>query len=580
MKLNKRIVGIIAFLFTFCSNAFSQQYYQGGVWGDNGDGTFNNPVLPADYRDPDIIRVGSDYYMITSTFWMSPGITILHSKDLVNWSYFSAAVPDITKINKLYTWYNITYPGGIWAPCISYNKKTKLYYIHWGDNALGFFVVTASSIKGPWSDPKEVTFQGKPIGPRHDDCGVLWEEDGNGYMVYNEIGFDRQFNNHLHKLSSDGATLLDSGLVIHQNKDGYGMNQTGAEAYKLFKKDGLYYLWHNEIASDGKRRLCMMRSSCMYGKQADGTDGNFEHPGKYEHGQYFIWGYRGPNQGNLVQTPDGKDWYLVTHLDAAEIEGAPICVVPMKWENGWVMPITTPKGELGATMDDERLWRNIKKPLQGQAKTIPATSDEFSTPVLGLQWLWNHQPNNKYWSLTERPGFLRLYALSPLKYWVEENNLAIAGNTVYQRLVRNKQNTISCKLDISKIVNDQNAGLILSHYRDYSAIGVAQIGDKRFLRYYESEAFLSNKDKNIAICGNEIPSETKELFLKSVSDFNGNNQFYYSLNGKDYMAFGEKYQMRNSGHRGYYIGLFNYNNKKIEGYIDVDRFDYEMQSSR
>jgi beta-xylosidase len=172
-------------------NIDAQQFYEGGSWGDNGNGTFNNPVLPADYRDPDVIRVGKDYYMITSTFWMSPGLTILHSRDLVNWAYYSAAVPDITKINKLYTWSNITYQGGIWAPCISYNKKNKLYYIHWGDNALGFFVVTAKDLKGPWSDPKEVTFRGNPIGPRHDNCGILWEDDGSGYMAFN---YDTQGN--------------------------------------------------------------------------------------------------------------------------------------------------------------------------------------------------------------------------------------------------------------------------------------------------------------------------------------------------------------------------------------------------
>jgi beta-xylosidase len=577
--MNKfRILTVLTIAIFSTANLTGQSFYTGTSWGDNGDGTFNNPVLPADYRDPDVIRVGSDYYMITSTFWMSPGITILHSNDLVNWEYSGSAVADISTISRKYTWASMKYDGCVWAPCISYNKKNKTFYIHWGDNTLGFYVVTSKSMKGPWTLPVEVKYNEKTIGPNIDDCGVMWDEDGIGYFAYNEYGTDLGYRNYLHKLASDGCTLLDKGVLIHENRDHYGMNQTGAEAYKLFKRNGYYYLWHNEVPADGRRKLCMMRSKCIYGKHADGSNGTFENPGKYEHGDYFIWGYRQPSQGNIVDTPDGKDWFLVTHLDKAEVEGAPICVVPMKWKNDWIVPITAEDNAMGATMDDERLWKNLKKPVQGFERKTPETTDDFSATKPGLQWLWNHEPRTEKWSLTERSGFLRLYAWNTLKWWSAIDNVSLAGNTIYQRYFRNKQNTVTVKIDISNMADGQNAGLLLANYEQYGAIGVCKAGNRKYLRYYESLFVGGNPDRKLAVNGSEIPTGINQLYLRNQSTFDGKSNFYFSYDGVNYHGFGESYTMKPTGHRGFYVGMFTYNNQQEKGWIDVDDFVYKIEN--
>jgi beta-xylosidase len=575
-KLSKLTI-LLVLIFQF-QVIKAQKYYTGSSWGDNGNGTFNNPVLPADYRDPDVIRVDKDYYMITSTFWMSPGITILHSKDLVNWEYSGAAITDISTISRKYTWANMAYDGCVWAPSVSYNPKNKTYYIHWGDNILGFYVVKAKSMLGPWTMPTEVLIGGKALGPQVDDCGVMWDDDGMGYFAYNKYGTDQSYKNYLHKIATDGATLLDKGILIHENNDFYGKNQTGSEAYKLFKRNGYYYLWHNEVPNDGNRKLCLMRSKCIYGKRDDGSNGTFEKPGKYEHGEYFIWGYRKPSQGNIVDSPDGKDWFLVTHLDKAEIEGAPICVVPMKWKNDWIMPITTEDNATGATMDDQRLWINLKKPVQGVESKIPATTDDFSTSKIGFQWLWNHEPRSEKWSLTERPGFLRLYAWQTLRWWSAIDNISLAGNTIYQRLFRNKKNSVTVKIDISNMADGQNAGLLLANYARYGGMGVYQVGNRKYLRYYESLIIGGNSDRNLAINGTEIPQGTNLIYLRNESNFDGTTIFYYSYDGENYLRFGDAYKMNPNGHRGFYIGIFSYNNLQEKGWIDVDEFVYKMDN--
>lgn len=432
-------------------------------------------------------------------------------------------------------------------------------------------------MKGPWSLPHKVLLNGKPLGPDIDDCGVMWDDNGTGYFVYNEYGKDLGYRNYLHKLAPDGYTLLDKGIKIHENHDSYGMGQTGSEAYKLFKHGGYYYLWHNEVPANGQRQLCMMRSTCIYGRHTDGSKGTFKNPGKYEHGNYFIWGYRQPSQGNIIDTPDGKNWFLLTHLDKPEIEGAPICVVPMKWENGWIVPAIAANGT-GASMDDERMWKNLEKPVQGHKRMLPAMSDDFSASSIGKQWLWNHQPRADYWSLTERPGFLRLYAWNTLNDHPSIDQINLAGNTIYQRYFRNKSNEITIKIDVSSMVDGQNAGMLFANYQRYFAAGICQDGDEKFVRYYESTPVGNNANKYLAVKGCCLPNNIHIVYIRNISDFNGNSEFLYSTDGKNFIKFGERYQLVTSGHRGFNVGIFNYNNKSAKGWIDVDEFEYRMSN--
>ena len=259
-----------------------------GAWGDLGNGYYNNPVLPADYSDPDIIRVGSDYYLITSTFVQSPGITVLHSTDLVNWEIIGGAVKDLTQISPDLNYDAMnSYGRGIWAPCISYNSVQQRFYIHFGDPDHGMYMVYTDDIYGEWSDVYEVVLpDGSGFGDGWDDCGILWDDDGQGYFAATH--FADGYKDYIFKIADDGYHLEDNGVLVHRTDDGlYQGGERNPEALKLFKKDGSYYFFHNGI-TNGKRKAFIMRSSSIYGEHEDGTPGTFEDPGKYEHIPYPI----------------------------------------------------------------------------------------------------------------------------------------------------------------------------------------------------------------------------------------------------------------------------------------------------
>lgn len=538
-----------------------------GAWGDNGDGTYNNPVLPGDYSDPDIIRIGDDYYLVTSTFQLSPGLTVLHSTDLINWEIINAAVDDISQIAPRFN-YDIMdgYGRGIWAPCLTYNEKTKTFYIHFGTPDEGFFMVKTQDIYGEWSDVYEVKKpDGSGFGKGWDDCGVLWDDDGQGYFI--GTNFDDNYQSWLYKISDDGCTLLDTGVPVHHSYDEYNPSEKSPEAYKLFKKDGTYYIYHNGVYGSD-RRAWLMKSEYIYGEHEDGTPGTFEDPGKYEHCPFYIvQGYRGPCQGNLidVDTKEGKKWYFWTHQGNTQVDGRPDSLIPVEWdENGW------PKADINATgvSGGDMPWENIQKPIQSDEIKIPVTSDEFSDDELGYQWVWNFQPDDTKWSLTEREGYIRLYAKKPLR----TDTLNKAPNTLLQRLYKTDGNVVTTKIDISNMADGQNAGMTHSAGSTNTMIGVIQENGKRYLRYKTS----SGADMR----GIEIPSDITDIYFRSEWDTTCMNYFSYSLDGVNYKYFGQKYQLIGSNYRGDYVGLYSYNDKSETGYIDVDYFRYEMDSSQ
>ena len=241
-------------------------------WGDNGDGTYNNPILPADFSDPDILRVGNDYFLIASTFQLSPGLTVLHSSDLVNWKYIGAAVADITALGTRFAGDKCAgYVCGIWSPCLTYQPRTRTFYIHFGTPDEGMFMVKTKNIYGPWSRVYEVTKpDGAGFGDGWDDCGVLWDDDGQGYFLLTH--FRGNYQGWLHKLADDGQTLQDAGVPFHHSFDSYSPLEGMPEANKIFKKDGIYYFLHNGcnfVGDDPIRKAWMMRSPYIYGAQPD-----------------------------------------------------------------------------------------------------------------------------------------------------------------------------------------------------------------------------------------------------------------------------------------------------------------------
>lgn len=493
---------------------------------------------------------------------LSPGLTVLHSTDLVNWKVINNAVRDLTQISSRYNWDKMDgYSRGIWAPCISYNKSNSTFFIHFGTPDEGFFMVKTKDPFGQWSDIYEVKkHDGSSFGYGWDDCSVLWDDD-QGYFV--ATNFANNYEGYLFKLSEDGITLQDRGILLHYSFDEYNAKEYAPEANKLFKKDGKYYLFHNgcyNINDRSVRMAWIMRSSCIYGIHSDGSEGCFENPGRYEHITLpIVEGFREPCQGNFIDaiTTKGQKWYFFTHHGQTDVEGRPCSLLPVIWRDGW--PVVK-HGESEGRM----VWEGLDKPFPETQKQVPSTSDDFNENNLGHQWMWNFQPRNEMWSLKERPGYLRLYAFKPFV----ADRIETAGNTLLQRSYRYGNNTAVAKFELSGMQNGQCSGLLHASGRSYFAIGVSEEDGKRLIK------IISNERIEVVF---EIAYSCNIIWFKSDWDFDFISSFSYSLDGVNFKEVGDRTKLVGRDYRGDYIGFFSYNNISENGYVDIDFIHIENE---
>lgn len=495
------------------------------TWGDQGDGTYHNPVLPADYSDIDCIRVGSDYYAISSTFQFSPGVVILHSKDLVNWSILGHVVSDLTQIGPELNWDRMNrYGKGVWAGSIRYHRKK--FWVYFGTPDEGYFMSTAANPAGPWEPLHQVL---KSDG--WDDCSPFWDNDGQGYLV--GTNFRDNYKTYLFKLTYDGRQIVkDSGRVINEG--------SRREANKLYKFNGAYYHFFSEHEPSKGRYVMMQRSKNINGPYAEVK--------QLSHAQRQVME---PNQGGIVQTERGE-WYFFTHHGTGAWEGRAASLIPVNWIDGW--PIL---GKVGLDGIGTMVWSG-KKPVPGRPIETPQSSDEFNRTRLPPQWEWNYQPRAGKWSLTERPGFLRLRAFQPLK----RGDLMAAGNTLTQRSMRTRENVVTVPLDLGGMADGQVAGL--SHFaRDYATLGVRQTGEMRILEFTHNQTVTP---------GPHLPA--RRVWLRSTWGLDGRSRFSYSVDGRNFTAFGDTYQLTWGRYRGDRIGIYTYNDKGEQGYVDIDWFRY------
>lgn len=499
-------------------------------WGDQRDGvTYRNPVLPSDYSDLDCIRVGSDYYAISSTFQYSPGMVILHSKDLVNWEILGHVIDDVTQIGPDLNWDRMNrYGRGVWAGAIRYHNGK--FWVYFGTPDEGYFMSTAKNPAGPWEPLHRLMG-----GAGWDDCCPFWDDDGQGYFVGTH--FKDGYKTWLYKLTPDGRDLVNGWRVL--------LNEgAGREANKLYKINGLYYHVFSEHKPGVGRYVMMQRAKNITGPYPEKRQLCHAQPDMHE-----------PNQGGIVQTEQGG-WYFFTHHGAGDWEGRCASLLPVNWVDGW--PIL---GDVGKDGIGTMVW-SARKPVALTPIVTPQTDDDFSRPKLGVQWEWNYQPRVGKWSLTERPGFLRLHAFKPLV----RDNLKKAGNTLTQRSLRTCTNVVTIALDLSGMADGQVAGLC--HYsKGYSTIGVR----------CESGIITVESAHNQAITrGPELT--TRKLWLQSTWGADGKSQYAYSTNGTAFTPFGEPYQLGWGDYRGDRIGIFTYNNEAEAGYVDCDVFMYRYNS--
>jgi beta-xylosidase len=563
------LTGLLSFVYIAC---FAQ--HNPSQWGDLENGYYRNQILPSDYSDPDILRLDKDYYMISSTFQFSGGIVILHSRDLVNWKtigYVCNDLPNELKDNRFDYSVMDHYDKGIYAASLRYHdNKFRIYFTTY--NKGGFYVATAKKMTGPWKIQIMKDMNGKELfGLNWDDPCPFWDNDGKAYLLASNPG--ENWFPILFQLSPDGTTLLDGAIekmrikTLDQTNRGTNIlpKATWGEGNKIFKMKGYYYLYHNEcFGEDYDRQAVMIRSRNIYGTKPDGTPGAPGDPGLYDISPQGSPTYLMVHpdstdgrfdQGGLVDTPDGKKWYFLTHQGGGYPNGRPISLLPVTWIDGWPMAgVDHDHDNIG-----EPVW-NVEKPLNGYPRTYPQGSDEFNGKRLDPQWMWNYQPRKEKWSLTERKGFLRLHAFQPL----ERGNFFKAGNTICQRYVKSDTCIAIIKLDISGMETGQEAGLV--HFNggaNYCTFGVVK--DRNGNR------FSYNEDGKIET-GATITSNW--LWICSVVDEKGINSYSYSENGESFIPFGGKYQLKWGGFRGDNIGIFNYNNEQEAGFIDIDWFHY------
>ena len=310
-------------------------------WGDQGDGTYRNPVLNADFSDPDIIRVGTKYYMVASDFHFI-GMQVLESDDMVNWRYVSQIY---SRFDEPGWDENNHYAGGSWAPAIRYHKG--LFYVYFCTPDEGLYMSTAKDARGPWSPLHLV----KRVKKWEDPC-PLWDDDGNAYLGRSQWGAGPII---IHKMSADGRQLLDEGVTVY----------TGpvAEGTKFLKRNGYYYLVIPE-GGVGQGWQTVLRSRSIYGP--------YERRIVLEQGTTNV---NGPHQGALVDTPDGQWWFY--HFQETPILGRVVHLQPVHWQDDWPL--------MGVDYDGNGVGEPVaewKSPLPSQPVELQM-NDDFSGPTLG-----------------------------------------------------------------------------------------------------------------------------------------------------------------------------------------------------
>jgi beta-xylosidase len=326
----------------------------------------------------------------------------------------------------------------------------------------------------------------------------------------------------------------------------FSHQSNGSEANKLYKINQFYYHFFSEVKPEG-RVMMMERSKSL--------DGPWEIK-QLNHVNKAV--DKEPNQGGLIQLSNNEFWFL-THHGTGDWEGRAASLLPVHWIDGW--PII---GTVGADTIGNMVWQ-AKKPI---STTNPLTglvaNDTFNKENLAPQWEWNYQPRAKYWSLTERRGFLRLYSFRPINPGDTHKIILRAGNTITQRSLRTNHNVVTIKLDISKMTDGEHAGLTHFSTTNYSWIGVKQDGATRYL------TLMDNDQETVASKLN-----SKWLWLRSAWNYEGGNQYFYSVNGKNFLPLGKITILTWGSYRGDRIGIVNYNLNSDSGYIDADFFKYQ-----
>ncbi|WP_203558337.1 glycoside hydrolase 43 family protein [Bacteroides sp. 224] len=515
----------------------AQGNYVSKVWvADQGNGTYKNPILYADYSDPDACRVGDDYYMTSSSFGCLPALQILHSKDLVNWTIISAAVP--YALPPIEAVERPEHGNRVWAPCIRHHNGE--FYIFWGDPDQGAFMVKAKDPKGPWTEPVLV----KP-GKGIIDTSPLWDEDGKVYLVHGYAGSRAELKSILAicELTPDATKAITQSRIIFDGHD----NHTTVEGPKFYKRNEYYYIFAPAGGVPTGWQLAL-RSKNVYGP--------YEEKIVLAKGNTPI---NGPHQGAWVDTPTGEDWFF--HFQDVGAYGRIVHLQPMKWVNDW--PV------MGVDKDGDGCGEPVltyKKPNVGKTYPIctPQESDEFDGFTLSPQWQWHANINEKWAYFAGDKGFARLYS-----YPVTENYKSLwdVANLMLQKTpAENFTATMKLTFKPSDKYTGERTGLVVMGM-DYAGL-ILENTDKGLVL---SQVECKKADRGGTESVNQsIDLKDGTIYLrvnfKATGEKIGKSEggydllvmctFSYSLDGKNYKKMGAPFQAKEGKWIGAKIGTF------------------------
>lgn len=522
------IIFFFIILFLIGANIFAQTWIP-----DLGNGKYKNPIIFADYSDPDVVRVDDDFYLVASSFNCMPGIPVLHSRDLVNWKIIGH-VYDKLPLEK----YDKPAHGqGSWAPSIRYHNG--LFYVYFCTPHEGLFVATAKDPAGTW-DLQHVV----DVELWEDPCPI-WDEDGNAYLVRSKLRADILY---LHRMSKDGKKILDNGRVIFHDET----RQPVIEGPKFMKKNGYYYI----LAPAGgvpEGWQTVLRSKNIYGPYEDKI---VLHQGNSD--------INGPHQGGIVQLKSGEWWFL--HFQDRGLYGRIVHLQPVRWQNDWPL--------MGVDINNDGIGEPVlewTKPNVGKSYSIsiPQTSDEFNTNELGLQWQWHANSKNEWFSLIENPGHLRLYAIQNMS---QNGNLWFVPNLLLQKFPA-PSFTVTTKIIFKPDQLNDKSGMVIMG-KEWAYIALEKNANGSQLGMYNG-TYYQGYDKTKKIESIDIQYNT--CYLKAQVNNQGICAFSFSTDGENYQPIGNEFTAIQGVWIGAKIGLFciNPNITESKGYADFDWLKFE-----
>ena len=474
------------------------------MWlADLGNGNYRNPILYADYSDPDAIRVGEDYFMVASSFSNSPALPILHSKDLVNWKVVNYCLKHIPEFR-----YNNPLHGcGVWAPSIRYHEGT--YYVCFPMPDEGIYMTTTKDPFGEWSEPVNI----RPGAGWIDPC-PFWDDDGNAYLVAgvakSRIGYKSVL--HIVRMRPDGMGIFgDEVKIFYCNENG----QITIEGPKMYKRNGYYYIF---APAGGVKTgwQTILRSKNPFGP--------YEYKVVLRQGDSLV---NGPHQGAWVDTITGEDWFL--HFQDVYAAGRITHLQPMHWKNDWPIIGVNKEGNDYGEPVMQYVKPNIGKTAEELKDTDkypvcePDTADEFDTDKMMLQWQWNsNYDDNWYVTKTDAYGkkvpdgsYIRLNALAstPLRPVSDYRNLLL------QKWPAPEFECVT-KMCVNGLENGDYAGIV-SLGVEYGAVGIVNnfgeyaIRTVRGTQSFDCEAAYSKEDvKDYPIAKDTFADKEKTVYLR------------------------------------------------------------------